>query len=173
MDPPTTQEVFDTMDDAVVFAKSHAERHGYALTRANLIRDKRKQVRRLDLRCDKGGKQRGEGIVRKSSTSMTECPFELHLFRVDPVGGQWQITVFEASHNHRAADGPEQHAQYRRPTDEETKQIGELAKAGVAPRHIVNYLHQQNPGTNIASYDVYNAKAKLKKQRLQEHTYPD
>jgi hypothetical protein len=92
MDPPPTQEVFDSLDDAVVFAKSHAERHGYALTRANLIKDK---VRRLDLRCDKGGKQRGEGIVRKT---MTECPFELRLFRIDPVGGQWQATVFDASH---------------------------------------------------------------------------
>lgn len=62
------------MDDAVSFAKSHAERHayGYALTRANLIRDKRKEVRRLDLRCDKGGRKRGGGIVRNTSTPMTE-----------------------------------------------------------------------------------------------------
>jgi hypothetical protein len=72
MEPPPTQELFDNMDDAVSCAKSHAERHGYALTRANLIRDKRKEVRRLDLRCDKGGRKRGGGIVRNTSTPMTE-----------------------------------------------------------------------------------------------------
>jgi hypothetical protein len=170
MEPPPTQELFDNMDDAVSFAKLHAERHGYALTRANLIRDKRKEVRRLDLRCDKGGKKRGEGIVRNTSTRMTECPFELRLYRINPESGLWKITVFDGSHNHRAADGPEQHAQYRRPTEEQTKQIGELAKAGVAPRFIVNYLHQQNSDSYIASRDVYNTKAKLKKQRLQEYT---
>ena len=79
MEPPPTQELFDNMDDAVSFAKSHAERHGYALTRANLIRDKRKEVRRLDLRCDKGGKKRGEGIVRNTSTPMTESSLSLRL----------------------------------------------------------------------------------------------
>jgi hypothetical protein len=64
----------------------------------------------------------------------------------------------------------EQHAQYRRPTEEQTKHIGELAKAGVTLRYIVNYLHQHNSDSYIASRDVYNTKAKLKKQRLQEYT---
>jgi hypothetical protein len=80
--------------------------------------------------------------------------------------------VFDGSHNHRAADGPEQHAQYRRPTEEQTKHnhIGEFAKAGVTPRNIVNYLHQHNSDSYIGSRDVYNTKVKLKKQRLQEYT---
>jgi hypothetical protein len=39
--------------DAVAFAKSHAKCHGYALTTANLIKDKRNQVYKLDTRCDK------------------------------------------------------------------------------------------------------------------------
>ena len=97
MEPPPTQELFDNMDDAVSFAKLHAERHGYALTRANLIRDKRKEVRRLDLRCDKGGKKRGEGILQNMSTRMTECPFELRLYRINPESGLWKITVFDGS----------------------------------------------------------------------------
>jgi hypothetical protein len=42
--------------------------------------------------------------------------------------------------------------------------------AGVTPRIIVNYLHQHNSDSYVTSRDVYNTKAKLKKQRLQEYT---
>jgi hypothetical protein len=94
--------------DAVAFAKSHAERHGHALTTANLIKDKRNQMYRLDIRYNKRGKKRGEGIVRKTSTRMAECPFKLRRFRIDPKSGHWKITaVFDGSHNHQAADKPE------------------------------------------------------------------
>lgn len=59
------------------------------------------KARRLDLRCDKGGKKRGDGIIRKR---ITECPFELRLYPTDPESGHWKITVSNDSHNHRAAE---------------------------------------------------------------------
>jgi hypothetical protein len=96
--------------------------------------DKRQTARREDWRCDKGGKKRGEGIQRMTSTRMTECLFEIHLLRISYDCGRWKLQVHDGSHNHRPSDAPQQHALYRKPASDEAEQIKDLSKAGVAPK---------------------------------------
>jgi len=78
--------------------------------------------------------------------------------------------VVDGTHNHEPSTGPEQHANYRKLSDTERSQIADLTRAGVAPKFIVRYLQQRNPDTKVASKEVYNAKIKGRKERLQENT---
>ena len=78
LEPPPEQE-FDELEAAKDFINLHAKQHGYALTKDRDRFTKRKELRRVDYRCDKGGKKRGEGVVRQSSTRMTECPLDIRI----------------------------------------------------------------------------------------------
>ncbi|MGA9509007.1 MAG: hypothetical protein WBV55_10340 [Candidatus Sulfotelmatobacter sp.] len=168
LEPPPEQE-FDELESAKDFINLHAEQHGYALTKDRDRFTKRGELRRVDYRCDKGGKKRGEGVVRQSSTRMTECPLDIRIYRT-AIDGSWKVTVVDGSHNHESSTGPEQHSKYRKPTETEHSQIADLTRAGVAPKFIVRYLQQRNPDTKVASKEVYNAKVKNRKERLQENT---
>ena len=78
LEPPVEEE-YPSLEHAESVVCLHARLQGYALTRRNLVRDKRKPptVRRRDMRCSKGGPKRGEGVLRDTGTRMTECPFEI------------------------------------------------------------------------------------------------
>jgi hypothetical protein len=64
LEPPEKEE-YTSLERAESVVCRHARLQGYALTRRNLIKDKRKPptVRRRDLRCSKGGVKRGEGAL--------------------------------------------------------------------------------------------------------------
>jgi MULE transposase domain/FAR1 DNA-binding domain len=169
MDSGLAAREFDDLQEAQDHITSFAKRHSFALTKARVIYDKQKPktVRREDYRCDKGGTQRGEGVTRKSTTRMTDCPFQLRLYRIDPESGRWRLEIFEENHNHPLSKTPSQHAVYRKPNEEETKKIRELAVAGVPPKKIVDLLLKDNPETLVAARDVYNTKTQLRKDQLQ------
>ena len=70
------EEEYPSLEHAESVVCRHARLQGYALTRRNLVKDKRKPptVGRRDMRCSKGGVKRGEGAFRDTGTRMTECP---------------------------------------------------------------------------------------------------
>jgi len=167
LEPPEEEE-YTSLQHAENVVCRHARLQGYALTRRNLVKDKRKPptVRRRDLRCFKGGVKRGEGVLRQTGTRMTECPFEIRILRTK--SGTWRVHVQNGDHNHDASINDSEHSQYRRPTDTEVSAILSLHGSGVAPRKIVASLLEQNPRTLVTSREVYNTIAKAKKERLQD-----
>ena len=90
LEPPEEEE-HASLERAESVVCRHARLQGYALTRKNLVKDKRKPptVRRRDLRCSKGGVKRGEGVLRETGTRMTECPFEIRILRTE--WGTWKF----------------------------------------------------------------------------------
>ena len=158
---------FNDLTQAQTYIHSQARSGGFALTKLRTHLDKQRTVRREDYRCEKGGKKRGEGITRKTSTRMTECPFRVRLPRESKESGRWQLQAQDLTHNHRLSDTPAQHTTYRKPTETEKQHIQDLTRAGVAPKLIANYLHQQNLETHVACREVYNARAAIRKAQLQ------
>jgi hypothetical protein len=169
LEPPDEEE-HASLERAESVVCRHARLQGYALTRKNLVKDKRKPptVRRRDLRCSKGGVKRGEGVLRQTSTRMTECPFEIRILRTKC--GTWKVQVHNGDHNHEASIKDSEHSRYRRPTNTEVSAILSLHRSGAAPQNIVASLLQQNPHSLVTSREVYNVIAKAKKERLQDHS---
>jgi hypothetical protein len=137
---PLAEEEYASLERGESVVRRHAHLQGYALTRRNLIKDKRKPptVQRRDLRCSKGGVKRGEGVLCQTGTRMTECPFEIRILRTEC--GTWKVQVHNGDHNHDASINDSEHSEYRRPTDVEVSAILSLHGSGVAPWNIVASL---------------------------------
>ena len=170
--PPA--ETFYSLDEAEQQIYQHAFDNGYALTRNQTRKDKKGKPRRWDFRCDKGGNQQTQGVIRQTSTRMTDCPFELRLLRVlDSSSGSSsdiRLEIFNSNHNHPPSDDNRQHAQYRRPTAREVATIQSLSRSGVPPRLILNNLIEKDPNTLVTSQDIHNTKVKERKEQLAGRT---
>jgi hypothetical protein len=169
MEIPAPEELgFDSYDAAKTYIYQHARENGYALSQGPKRLDKRTPptIRRVDFRCDKGGKVRGHGVVRNSGSRMMECPFDLRLMRIDIVTGRWQVTVPDSKHNHPPSDDLRQHPLYRKLNDDEKQRVNQLNQAGVPPRMIVSALCTENPQTLIGMREVNNHKTKAQKERF-------
>lgn len=164
------EEAFDSLNQAEAAIYQHAFDNGYALTRLDIKYDKKKprNARRWDFRCDKGGIKRGHGAIRESSTRMTECDFELRIHRMQT--GGFKLEVYRPYHNHPSSEDARQHSQYRQPTNQQQERIESLTKAGVAPRFILNELLEADHDTLITTQEIYNCKAKVRKERLSGKT---
>lgn len=167
--PAPEQREFDDYDTAKAYVFKHAREHGFALTKVRERLDKRTPptVRRVDFRCDKGGRVRGRGVSRNTSSRMTECPFDLRLIRVAADSDRWRVAIQESTHNHSASEDLRQHPLYRRPTEDERQRIDQLTIAGVPPRMIVSALQAENSYTLVGSKEVYNRKVKQRQDRLE------
>ena len=163
-----TADTFLSLNEAEQTIYDHAFDNGYALTRSDIRKDKKSNPRRWDFRCDKGGHKRGQGVIRQTSTRMTECPFELRLHRV--LSGGIRLEIYGSNHNHPASDNQRQHAQYRRTTAREATTIKSLSLVGVAPRYILNTILRKDPDTLLISQDIYNLNIKARKEQLAGRT---
>ena len=159
---------FNDYDTTHAYIQEHARNNGYALSQGRKKYDKctPPTVRRVDFRCDKGGTVRGSGVIRKSSSRMTECPFDLRLIRIDSASGRWRVQLAMSSHNHPLSDELSQHTKYRKPTAEDSRRIDELSTAGVPPRMIVSTLLVEGSRTALGSKEIYNRRVKQRTERL-------
>ncbi|XP_063950657.1 methylmalonate-semialdehyde dehydrogenase [acylating], mitochondrial isoform X2 [Daucus carota subsp. sativus] len=126
------------------------------------------------LGCDRGGVHRSrrkhDGETsgecsrnRKSSSRLTNCPFELMGKKED---GVWVLTIKNGSHNHEALKDITEHPSASRFTEKEVMQIKEMTESGLKPRQILKRLRQSNPKLLSTPKHVYNVKAKLRQGNL-------
>jgi hypothetical protein len=115
---PRGRRVLVPLERAESVVRCHARLQGYVCSYMKEP-DKRKPptARRRDLRCSKGGVKRGKGVLRQTGTRMSECPFEIRIFRTQY--GAWKVQVHNGDHNHDASINDSEHSEYRRPTDME------------------------------------------------------
>jgi hypothetical protein len=151
------EEEYTSLALAKLAVKEHAMRCGYGLSQKKPVKDKNKsdpQIRRRDLRCDKGGVKRGEGVRRQTSTRMTGCQFEIRLCRTEY--RTWRVAVYNPNHNHPLSESASQHAQYRRPSNAQKALIQSLTGSGIAPRFVVAAPLEKNPESLVSTQEVYN-----------------
>ncbi|KAL4620430.1 hypothetical protein ACB092_06G153200 [Castanea dentata] len=114
------------------------------------IKDSSKD-RYVNIACDKGGVYRkrlknGENMhQRKTASRLTNCPFQVVGKKDDDL---WMLTIKNGEHNH----------------EKEVLLIREMTTAGKRPRQILKALRQRNPSLVSDSRNVYNVKAKIRRE---------
>ena len=161
---PPPVGIFQTREDLLKHVRDFALSQGYMIS----IKDSSKD-RYVTIGCDKGGVYRkrlksGENMrQRKMPTRLTNCPFEVVGKKDDEL---WTLTIKHGEHNHEPSTHVSDHPSCRRFTEEEILIIREMSAAGKRPRQILKVLRQRNPDLISDSRNVYNVKAKIRRESL-------
>ncbi|KAK9284519.1 hypothetical protein L1049_023694 [Liquidambar formosana] len=142
----------------------------FALTQGYMvsIKDSSKD-RYVTISCDRGGVYRkrlktGENMrQRKMASRLTNCPFEVVGKKDDDL---WALSIKNGEHNHEPSRDISDHPSCRRFNEEEVVLIREMTATGKRPRQILKALRQRNPNLVSDSRNVYNVKAKIRREIL-------
>ncbi|KAA8524352.1 hypothetical protein F0562_010775 [Nyssa sinensis] len=161
---PPPVGIFQTREDLLKHVRDFALTQGYMVS----IKDSSKD-RYVTIACDRGGLYRkrlktGENMrQRKTSSRLTNCPFEVVGKKDDDL---WTLSIKHGEHNHEPSNDISDHPSCRRFTEEEVIIIREMTAAGKRPRQILKVLRQRNPNLVSDSRNVYNVKAKIRREIL-------
>ncbi|KAI5667554.1 hypothetical protein M9H77_17407 [Catharanthus roseus] len=84
----------------------------------------------------------------------------------------WQVFVHDGRYNYAIGVYTHGHAQAAKLTEEQMIQTEQFRKSHVPPRNILRFFQEQNIGFAIIAQKIYNAVAKIKKNRMQGYTIP-
>ncbi|XP_057955993.1 probable bifunctional methylthioribulose-1-phosphate dehydratase/enolase-phosphatase E1 2 isoform X5 [Malania oleifera] len=159
---PPPVGVFPTREELLKHVRDFALTQGYMVS----IKDSSKD-RYVTIACDRGGIYRrrlknGENMRRrKTPTRLTNCPFEI-------VGKKdydsWTLTLKHGEHNHGPSKDISDHPSCCCFTEEEVLIIREMTATGKRPCQILKALRQRNPNLVSDSRNVYNVKAKIRRE---------
>lgn len=159
---PPPVGIFQTREELIKHVRNFALIQGYMVS----IRDSSKD-RYVTMACDRGGVYRkrlktGENMrKRKVASRLTNCPFEVVGKKDDDI---WMLSIKNGEHNHEASRDTSDHPSCRHFSEEEVKAIREMTIAGKRPRQILKALRQRNPNLVLDSRNVYNVKAKIRRE---------
>jgi hypothetical protein len=170
--PP--DEIFDTKGILKCKVQEHAVAHGFAVTTLRSKKNKKGEIYKIWLKCDRGGKYRARNLtpenqVRLTSSRCIGCPFSA-------VGkknelNEWVLSIPEPGHNH-----PPSHTRSAHPSFQQLEaplyqdQIAQLSQSGSEPRQIMSTLRQANPNLGLITSDIYNARKSIKQTALTGRT---
>ncbi|KAL7926963.1 hypothetical protein ACQKWADRAFT_279143 [Trichoderma austrokoningii] len=166
LQPPPTDKVFTSADEAFQALQDHARGEGYAIVKKRPTSYANNMPRRYDIACVCGNgeyKSQAAGL-RKSRTKRTSCPFKMKIVQRKDTGDQWVPGVLCGDHNHApnlAVDFPV----HRRAalTEEQKHNIGVLLEqTRLSARAIIELLKKQYPEILLTEKDVWNMRQKKK-----------
>ncbi len=74
--PPSTTEVYITFQDLHVAVNIYTSKEGYAITTKRSKKNKKGELRKVWMQCDKGGVFKAKGFGKKeTATRRDECSF--------------------------------------------------------------------------------------------------
>ncbi|XP_077248823.1 uncharacterized protein LOC143888331 isoform X2 [Tasmannia lanceolata] len=152
---PPPKRHFPSREALLEHVRSFSKTQGYIAT----IHNSRKDFNVI-LGCDRGGR-------RGTSSYLLGCPFEIEGRRMPDCS--WVLKVHNGEHNHEASEDISAHPYSRRFSDEEILKVREMTNAGIRPRQILAALKNDNPYLLAIPRDVYNLKAKIRKECLLGH----
>lgn len=161
---PPPVGIFQSSEDLLKHVRDFALTQGYMVS----IKDSSKD-RYVTISCDRGSVYRrrlktGENMrQRKAPSRLTNCPFEVVGKKDNEL---WSLTIKHGEHNHEPPNDITDHPSCRQFTDEEVVVIREMTAAGKRPRQILKVLRQRNPTLVSDSRNVYNVKAKIRREML-------
>lgn len=125
-------------------------------------------VVRVDIICDMSRKKDKRASTEpkylRATTRAMECPFFCVGKYLETMS--WELSVIRPGHNHEATRFSA-HSVHRLAIMTDVQQtIEEQFKAGVQPSQIINGLYLANQDLEIKPQDIYNAKQKMKRERL-------
>jgi hypothetical protein len=151
--PPDT--AYRSYDEAYAALKEHGIRYGYGF-RISASRPASSSTKtRIYFCCDKYREYNSQATIRSTSSRASGCPFKLVIHQKDD---QWKLRVTNDRHNHGTSLNPSAHHVYRRRTPAQKQMIDSLSKSGVAPKHVLTQIRQDDPATFIKPQDIRNEK---------------
>ncbi|XP_078161175.1 PKS-NRPS hybrid synthetase cheA-like [Carex rostrata] len=122
------------------------------------------------LGCDRGGSYRNTHKVpnverqRSKKSRLIGCPFKMRGKKQK--NGFWVVEEKNPTHNHEPANDISELSLSRRLTRDDMANIEEMTKSGLTPRQILRALKKRNPDLKAITKTIYNAKAKIMKDKL-------
>ncbi|KAL4572135.1 hypothetical protein LXL04_018904 [Taraxacum kok-saghyz] len=108
----------------------------------------------------------GVGDKRKKNTGsrLINCPFQI----VGKKGndGAWVLKVKNLTHNHEPSTDMSGHRSFRRLLPDDVQSVKNMTLSGIPPRQILSSLRQRNKNLPAVSRTIYNLKAKIQKENL-------
>ena len=86
---------------------------------------------------------------------------------------QWSLAVRNSEHNHESADDVSAYPAARKVSLHNATAISAMARAGAAPKFILETVIQSDPNCNLIPRDVYNAKAVVRETSFWKNIYID
>ena len=162
---PPEERSFQTEEELMEYVHAHALAEGYHVSKKRTA----PLLSRMDLQCDRGGSYQSalaDESSREGHSRKVACPFHVYCKKYKNTG-LWTIVVKNAEHNHPVVEEPRGPTIRRLDTDE-LRQVATLSAAGVPPIQIRTHLMEgrDDPNRPVELQDVYNAKAKLRREFL-------
>ncbi|KAL4588354.1 hypothetical protein LXL04_001238 [Taraxacum kok-saghyz] len=155
---------FESCDELLKSVRSFYYDKGYELSIKDSSKDKY-----VTLQCDRGGSYRdkmGIGDKRKKNTGsrLINCPFQF----VGKKGndGAWVLKAKNLTHNHEPSTDMSGHPSFRRLLPDDVQSVKNMTLSGIPPRQILSSLRQKNQNLPAISRTIYNLKAKIQKENL-------
>ena len=168
---PIVNGAFESFEDLRNELNTITKCYGYALRISGSHKDKKSGVVwKKQLQCDMGGISRDriqeEARKRKRPSRLTDCPWRGYARMID---NKWSLFVKNDIHNHRMTSAAA-HPVLRRLAPTVTDFIENEARRRLPVYKTLNELRAQDSHLVIDKKDIYNARAKNRRNRLQGKT---
>jgi hypothetical protein len=155
-----------TKDELIQQIQSECNKNGCAVSvgRSDLKRGS------FELICDRAGtyRDRGNKTNRNTGTRKTDCPFKYYC-AFDESINSYVVTKHNGHHKHLLSDTTLTHPILRRTAIKENgkqTQIAALLNSAVKPSKVMTFLRKEDGLDSIIAKDLYNLKAKERKEVL-------
>ncbi len=168
---PPPPGVYPDLEALMQAANSHAKSQGYALVKQRSKKNNKGELKKVYLRCDRGGRYLDKaaplGRTRYHTSRLIECPFSATASCRE---GEWYLDIRLPDHNHEGSLVPSAHPVHRQLSEPVRQSIASLSAAGARPQLIASSLRLNDPNIAIRASDIYNARYQIRQQALGPYT---
>nr|KAJ0227310.1 hypothetical protein LSAT_V11C100002350 [Lactuca sativa] len=159
---------FDSYDELLKSVRNFYYAKGYGIS----IRDSSKD-KYVTLQSDRGGCYRdrlciGDKWKKNTRSRLINCHFQI-VGKKEYDGG-WILKAKNLTHNHEPSTDISGHPSFRRLSPNDVQSVKNMTLLGIPPRKILSSLRQGNPNLPVVYQTIYNLKAKIRKENLENRS---
>ena len=167
--PPSEVTVFASFEDLFAAVNQHAAGERYAAVTKRSKKNKKKELRKIWLRCDHGGEFKPKGFGKREKPSRRNgCPFEMTA-ALDSGLETWSISIKNPDHNHPPTIAGAHPTHRKTAMTAEIKQtILHQIKIHSTAKQILSSLRLNGNSNNplLKPKDIYNQQANHRSEKL-------
>ena len=171
--PPSTRKEYATAEGLLENINKEAGLQGYELARRGYKKDKRGELRKIWLGCDRGKSYKptvNEDDRKRQQTSRAcECPWKGYALCTGGIGGSWSLVLIDHTHNHKPTRA-EAYLLLRKLDAEDRAFIANETHQRIGPYLTTSKLRARQPDRPLKRKDVYNARAKVRAEDARQYT---
>ncbi|RKK84821.1 hypothetical protein BFJ68_g17328 [Fusarium oxysporum] len=172
--PPIPGDIFPTIETLFESVNTFAKANGFGIARYNGYSYKGRKIR-YSLRCDRYGDprpNRGAGLRQRKSRKCG-CKWMVIVEALEE--GKWVLRQHSnpehSQHNHGRSIRPSAHPSHRRLTTPVRATIESTSRrVGIRARDVRAVVQEQHPESAFTQRDIYNARARINRDKLNGHT---